>query len=106
MPRDRGGGAVAARRLPASDSEDDACGIRAGGRSFGVRTHPSFDPGLIDWLAECDAFVHETNYGLHTPLERLTGLSAHARAKMRLIPYPDDLDPPRSNIALLRQGEL
>jgi ribonuclease BN (tRNA processing enzyme) len=80
--------------------------IRAGGRSFGVSADTSFDPGLVDWLAECDAFVHETNYGIHTPLERLTALPAHVRAKMRLIHYPDDLDPARSNIALLAQGDL
>jgi ribonuclease BN (tRNA processing enzyme) len=78
--------------------------IRAGGRSLGYSADTAFDEGLIQWLAEADLVVHETNYGVHTPYEKLAALPAELRAKMRLIHYPDDFDLGASNIEPLVQG--
>jgi ribonuclease BN (tRNA processing enzyme) len=48
--------------------------IRAGGRCLGLSADTGFDPGLIDWLAEADLIVHETNHGPHTPYPKLAAL--------------------------------
>ena len=79
--------------------------IRAGGRTFGYSADTAFDPSLIAWLAEGDAFLHETNFGVHTPLASLAGLSAELRARMRLIHYPDMLDPGSSPIPCALEGD-
>ncbi|MFE8600841.1 MBL fold metallo-hydrolase [Archangium violaceum] len=78
--------------------------IRAGGRCLGYSADTAYDEGLISWLAEADLVVHETNYGVHTPYEKLAALPAALRAKMRLIHYPDDFDLGASNIEPLAQG--
>ncbi|HLM42348.1 MAG TPA: ribonuclease Z, partial [Myxococcaceae bacterium] len=78
--------------------------IRAAGRSLGYSADTAFDEDLIQWLAEADLVVHETNYGVHTPYEKLAALPAELRAKMRLIHYPDDFDLGASNIEPLVQG--
>jgi ribonuclease BN (tRNA processing enzyme) len=78
--------------------------LRAGGRCLGYSADTAFDPALIDWLADADLIVHETNLGLHTPYERLAALPEALRARMRLIHYPDDFDPEASLIEPLRQG--
>lgn len=78
--------------------------IRAGGRALGYSADTTFDEGLISWLAEADLVVHETNYGIHTPYEKLAALPAHLRAKMRLIHYPDDFALDTSTIEPLVQG--
>ncbi|RZO61884.1 MAG: MBL fold metallo-hydrolase [Sandaracinaceae bacterium] len=80
--------------------------IHAGGRCLGYSADTAFDPSLIDWLAEADLMVHETNLGTHTPYEKLAGLSPEIRAKMRLIHYPDAFDRASSVIEPLRQGRL
>ena len=80
--------------------------IEAGGRRLGYSADTAFDPGLIDWLAEADLVVHETNLGTHTPYERLAALPEPLRARMRLIHYPDDFDLGASVIEPLRQGTL
>jgi ribonuclease BN (tRNA processing enzyme) len=79
--------------------------LRVGPRSFGYSADTAFDPGLIAWLAETDLFFHETNYGVHTPLAALVGLPPEVRARMRLIHYPDALDPASAPIACAREGE-
>ena len=48
--------------------------------------------------------VHETNYGVHTPYEKLAALPARVRQKMRLIHYPDDFDVAASSLEVLEQG--
>ena len=58
-------------------------------RVVGYSADTSYDPSLISWLAESDLFLHETNYGIHTPLEDLIGLDEQTRSKMKLIHYPD-----------------
>ena len=78
--------------------------IHAAGRVLGVSADTAFDPELIDWLMEADVVVHETNYGVHTPYEKLAALSELRRRKMKLIHYPDDFDPETSCIEALRQG--
>ena len=76
--------------------------IRAGGRSLGYSADTAFDPSLVVWLAEADLFVHETNYGVHTPYFKLADLPAELRRKMRLIHYPDGFEQSMSTIELLR----
>jgi ribonuclease BN (tRNA processing enzyme) len=78
--------------------------IRAGGRCLGYSADTAYDEGLISWLAEADLVIHETNYGVHTPYEKLAALPTELRAKMRLIHYPDDFDLEASNIEPLAQG--
>ncbi len=78
--------------------------ISAGGRTLGHSADTAFDEGLIAWLSQSDLVVHETNYGVHTPYEKLAALPVDVRAKMRLIHYPDDFDHANSVIEPLRQG--
>jgi ribonuclease BN (tRNA processing enzyme) len=80
--------------------------IRAGGRALGHSADTAFDPELIAWLSEADLVVHETNYGTHTPYEKLAALPPQTRAKMRLIHYPDDFDLAASVIEPLHQGRV
>jgi ribonuclease BN (tRNA processing enzyme) len=80
--------------------------IEAGGARLGYSADTAFDPSLIDWLAEADLVIHETNYGIHTPYARLAELPADLRARMRLIHYPDDFDQEASLIQPLREGDL
>ncbi len=78
--------------------------IHAGGRCLGYSADTAFDEELIDWLSEADLVIHETNYGVHTPYEKLAALPAELRARMRLIHYPDDFDTRASVIEPLVQG--
>ncbi|MFN3197509.1 MAG: MBL fold metallo-hydrolase [Bradymonadia bacterium] len=78
--------------------------ITAGGRTLGMSADTAFDPGLLEWLSAADVIIHETNYGAHTPYERLAELPADLRAKMRLHHYPDDFDVSASVIEPLVQG--
>lgn len=80
--------------------------ITAGDRSLGLSADTAFDPTLIDWLSAADLFIHETNYGVHTPYEDLAALPGKTREKMRLIHYPDDFDVRASAIEPLEQGRL
>ncbi len=76
-----------------------------GRRMLGYSADTSFDPGLVEWLAESQLFLHETNLGVHTPLERLVGLDEAVKQRMRLIHYPDFLDVATAPIACARQGD-
>jgi ribonuclease BN (tRNA processing enzyme) len=78
--------------------------IRAGGRTLGISSDTAFDPSLIAWLMEADLVIHETNYGVHTPYEKLAALPEAERRKMRLIHYSDLFDPAASVIEPLVQG--
>lgn len=78
--------------------------ITAGGRTLGLSIDTSYHLPLIEWLAESDFVVHETNYGAHTPYEKLLALPQAIRSKMRLVHYPDDFDCDASEIECLRQG--
>lgn len=78
--------------------------IRAGGRSVGYSADTAYDPGLIEWLSEADLVIHETNFGAHTPYEKLAALPEDLRARMRLVHYSDLFDTESSVIEPLRQG--
>jgi ribonuclease BN (tRNA processing enzyme) len=78
--------------------------IRGGGRCLGHSSDTAFDPELIAWLAEPDVFLHETNYGVHTPYEKLAALPGELRRKMRLTHYPDAFDFDESAIEAVHQG--
>lgn len=80
--------------------------ITAGGRTLGHSADTAFEPALIEWLAQGDLIVHETNYGVHTPYEKLAALAPDVRARMRLIHYPDDFDLANSVIEPLAQGRV
>lgn len=80
--------------------------IRAGGRCLAYSADTAFDQSLIDWLSAGDVIIHETNLGVHTPYERLAGLPAELRARMRLIHYTDFFDREASVIQPLIQGVL
>lgn len=79
--------------------------VRAGNKVFGYSADTAFDPELIAWLSESGLFLHETNFGVHTPLASLLGLAGEVRARMRLIHYPDLLDPEMSPIPCAREGD-
>jgi len=79
--------------------------IRAGGRCLGFSADTAWDPSLIEWLSAADLIVHETNYGIHTPYERLVALAPALQKKMRLVHYPDDFALEASVIEPLRQGQ-
>jgi ribonuclease BN (tRNA processing enzyme) len=80
--------------------------VRAEGRTLGHSADTAFEPALIDWLAQADLIVHETNYGVHTPYEKLAALPQELRARMRLIHYPDDFAIESSVIEPLVQGRV
>ncbi len=50
--------------------------------------------------------VHETNYGMHTPYEKLAALPSDVIRKMKLIHYPDDFHVEGSAIEPLVPGKL
>ena len=77
-----------------------------GTASLGWSADTAWDPGLVEWLAEADRFVHETNFGIHTPYERLAALPAQLRKRMWLVHYPDNFDVENSVIEPLRQGGI
>ncbi|MBX3233774.1 MAG: MBL fold metallo-hydrolase [Labilithrix sp.] len=81
--------------------------VECGGGSVGISSDTAFDPELIAWLARADLVVHETNYGpAHTAYADLLGLDAAVKERMRLIHYPDELDPATTEIRCLREGEV
>jgi hypothetical protein len=80
--------------------------VTAGGKSFGISADTAFDESLIEWLSAADVVVHETNYGIHTPYEKLAALPEGLRRKMRLVHYPDTFDRISSNIPVLDEGKL
>lgn len=80
--------------------------ITADGAVLGYSADTAFDPELIAWLNEADLIIHETNYGIHTPYEKLAALPAEIRQKMRLIHAPDGFDEDNSTIEMLKQGRV
>jgi ribonuclease BN (tRNA processing enzyme) len=78
--------------------------VRAGKRELGMSADTAHDPGLVEWLARADLFLHETGPGIHTPYGALAALPAPVRARMRLIHYPDGFRPDDGGIELLVEG--
>jgi ribonuclease BN (tRNA processing enzyme) len=79
--------------------------FHASGASFGYSSDTAFDEALIAWLSSCDAVIHETNLGAHTPYEKLAALPAPLRDKMKLIHWPDGFDDDERAIAVLHDGD-
>lgn len=79
--------------------------VTVGNQTLGYSADTAFDPTLIAWLAASDLFFHETNFGVHTPLADLVALPAEVRGRMRLIHYPDMLEPDAAPIACAREAE-
>jgi ribonuclease BN (tRNA processing enzyme) len=78
-----------------------------GSTIFGWSADTPFEKAHIDWLAQADVFVHESNQGVsHTPIESLNALDCGIKRKMRLIHLPDDFDPMTTGMAILREGEV
>lgn len=78
-----------------------------GTKRFGWSADTPWDPALIEWLAACDLFVHESNAPpAHTPIDRLNALPEATRKKMRLSHVSDAFDPTATTIPVLRQGEV
>ncbi len=73
---------------------------------FAYSADTAFDPDLIAWLAEAPLIIHETNFGIHTPLSSLTQLPPTVQSKLHLIHYPDLLDPTTSPIPCLHEGQI
>jgi len=81
--------------------------ITDGSATLGWSSDTPFERAHIDWLAEADLIIHETNLGsAHTPIERLNELPDDIRGRMRLIHILDDFDPRCTDIHPLRQGEV
>ena len=56
--------------------------VEAAGRKFGYSSDTSYDPHLIDWLAQADLIVHEANGEYpHTPYARLAALPEGLRRR-------------------------
>jgi len=78
--------------------------IQGGGRTLGMSSDTAEDPGLVEWLAQADVFLHETGPGIHTPYEVLAGLPAAVKERLRLIHFPDGFDPGPGGLELLEEG--
>lgn len=79
--------------------------LAGGGAELGYSADTAHDPALIDWLAEADLFIHETNLGTHTPYDALAALPEATRRRARLIHFTDDFDLNASDIPPLREGQ-
>lgn len=75
------------------------------GRKFGYSCDTAYDPGMIDFLADCDLIFHECDHGLHTHLEPLEALPKSIRKKMHLIHLPDDFKGSRL-IPTAKEGKI
>ncbi len=81
--------------------------ISDGAKTLGWASDTAFERAHIDWLSEADLIVHESNTGpAHTPIEDLNALPDDLRRKMRLVHLPDDFDASRTDISVLREGDV
>jgi ribonuclease BN (tRNA processing enzyme) len=76
------------------------------GRSLGYSSDTSFDREHIQFLSDCDLFLHETNKGGHTPYEKLLDLPREIKQKMMLVHIPDTFDIGKSEIPVAQEGRL
>lgn len=74
-------------------------------RKFGYSCDTAFDPGMIDFLADCDLIFHECDKGLHTHLDLLEALPRAIRKKMHLVHLPDDFKGSRL-IKTAKEGKI
>lgn len=81
--------------------------IGDGSATLGWSGDTPFEPAHVEWLSRADVIVHESNCGAaHTPIEDLNALPESIRARMRLIHLPDDFEASRTDITILRQGDV
>lgn len=81
--------------------------ISEDGKTLGWAGDTAFERAHVEWLSKADVIVHEANTGpAHTPIEDLNALPDAIRKKMRLIHLPDDFDPSRTDMTILREGDL
>jgi ribonuclease BN (tRNA processing enzyme) len=80
--------------------------ISAGGSTLAYSCDTSFDPALLEWLSIGDLVIHETNLGIHTPIEDLLEVAEPLRSKLALVHYPDDFDVEGCELRCLRAGEV
>lgn len=81
--------------------------VSDGRTTLGWSGDTAFEQAHVDWLSEADVIVHESNAGpAHTPIELLNALPESLRRKMRLIHLADDFDRTRTELAILREGEV
>ena len=81
--------------------------IGDGQRMLGWSSDTPFEQAHINWLDQAQLIVHESNVGAsHTPIESLNGLPASIRDKIRLIHLPDDFQPARTTMPILREGDV
>lgn len=81
--------------------------VSDGASTLGWSSDTPFEQAHLDWLAPADLIVHESNVGpAHTPIEQLNDLPPDVKRKMRLIHLPDDFDESRTDISVLREGEV
>jgi ribonuclease BN (tRNA processing enzyme) len=73
---------------------------------LGISADTCFDPELLSWLEEAALIIHETNFGVHTPYEKLAELPEALREKMRLTHYFDGFDCKGSVIRCLEEGKI
>jgi len=80
--------------------------IKTQDKVLGYSADTTFDEDLISWLQDCDVIIHETNYGTHTPYEKLVELPKALRERIHLIHYPDTFYPEFSVLKCLVQGKV
>jgi ribonuclease BN (tRNA processing enzyme) len=74
--------------------------------TFGYSADTAFDPELLTWLDRAKVVVHETNFGAHTPYDKLASLPERWRSKLALIHWPDGFDVDGSVFRVLRDGDV
>ena len=81
--------------------------VSAGGQTWANSSDTTFDPDLLAWLASADLIFHECGDSVgHTPYARLAELPPAQRAKLRLVHYPDHLQPDPETLRLAKPGEI
>jgi len=81
--------------------------ISDGQWTLGWSGDTGFDQAHIDWLAQSDVIVHESNLSVaHTPIESLNALPDDLRARMCLVHLPDNFDQSATDIRVLREGDM
>jgi ribonuclease BN (tRNA processing enzyme) len=86
---------------------------RFGGRALGYSSDTFFDPGLIDFLKDCDMIIHECDFqkgsphkGIHTGYNDLVRLPQSLKQKIFLVHYPDTANDEDSELKLLKEGHV
>lgn len=78
------------------------------GLKLGYSCDTAYDPGLVEWLSECDLIFHETSHGqgIHTPFACLKNLDRDLKRRMALTHLPDDLVCDDPDFRFTEEGRL